>query len=44
MHIDNKRKDMFIFSKEPTDGLDDASLTAEKRVLSVLLSSREKVA
>ena len=29
-HIDNKKKDILILGKGPTQGLDDATLTAEK--------------
>ena len=29
-HIDNKKKDILILGKGPTDGLDDTTLTAEK--------------
>ena len=30
VHIDNKKKDILILGKFPTQGLDDTSLTAEK--------------
>ena len=30
VHIDNKKKDILIFGKGPTRGLDDTTLTAEK--------------
>ena len=30
VHIDNKKKDILILGKGPTDGLDDTTLTAEK--------------
>ena len=30
VHIDNKKKYILIDSKDPTDGLDDTTLTAEK--------------
>ena len=30
VHIDNKKKYIFILIKRPTDGLDDTMLTAEK--------------
>ena len=29
MHIDNKTKDILILGEEPTQGLDDITLTAE---------------
>ena len=31
MHIDNKKKDILINSKDPTQGLDDTKLTAEEQ-------------
>ena len=33
MHIDNKKKDILILGKGPTDGLDNTALTAEKEYL-----------
>ena len=30
VHVDNKRKDILILGKGPTQGLDEHSLTAEK--------------
>ena len=30
VHIDNKKKDILILGKSPTNGLDDTALTAEK--------------
>ena len=30
VHIDNRKKDVLILGKRPTDGLDDTTLTAEK--------------
>ena len=30
--IDNKKKDIVILGKGPTDGLDDTTLTAEKNI------------
>ena len=32
VHVDNKKKDILILGKGPTQGLDDTSLTAEKKV------------
>ena len=32
-HIDNKKKDILILGKGPTDGLDNTALTAEKEYL-----------
>lgn len=29
LHIDNKKKDIVILGKSPTDGLDNTTLTAE---------------
>ena len=29
MHADNKKKDMLVFGKVPTNGLDDTTITAE---------------
>ena len=31
VHVDNKKKDILILGKGPTQGLDDTSLTAEKK-------------
>ena len=31
MHVDNKGKYILIFSEEPTQGLDDTTLTAETK-------------
>ena len=31
VHIDNKKKDILILGKVPTDGLDDTTLNGEKR-------------
>ena len=31
VHIDNKNKDILILGEEPTQGLDDAALTAEAK-------------
>ena len=31
MHVDNKEKDILILGKGPTQGLDDATLTAEAK-------------
>ena len=30
VHIDNNKKDILIFGKDPTDGLNDTTLTTEK--------------
>ena len=30
VHVDNKKKNILILGKGPTDGLDDTVLTAEK--------------
>ena len=30
VHVDNKKKDILIFGKGPTQGLDGTTLTAEK--------------
>ena len=30
VHVDNKKKDILILGKGPTDGLDDTTITAEK--------------
>ena len=32
LHIDNKKKDILILGEGPTQGLDDTTLTAEKRI------------
>ena len=31
-HIDNKKKDIVILGKSPTNGLDDTTLTAKERM------------
>ena len=31
VHIDNKNKDILILGEEPTQGLDDTTLTAEEK-------------
>ena len=31
VHIDNKNKDIIILGDEPTEGLDDTTLTAEAK-------------
>ena len=33
VHIDNKKKDILIFGKGPTEGLDDTKLTTEAQYL-----------
>ena len=33
VHVDNKKKDILILGKGPTQGLDDTSLTAEKKII-----------
>ena len=33
VHVDNKKKDIFIPSERSSQGLDDTSLTPEKKVL-----------
>ena len=33
LHIDNKKKDILVLSKGPTQGLDDTMLTAEAQFL-----------
>ena len=38
VHIDNKKKDILILGESPTQGLDDATLTAEKSIQLILLS------
>ena len=35
-HIDNKKKDIFIFGKGPRQGLDYTTLTAEKEYAIIL--------
>ena len=36
VHVDNKGKDISIFGKDPTQGLDEHSLSAEKTIRSIL--------
>ena len=31
MHVDNRKKDILVFGKGPIQGLDNTSLTAEKK-------------
>ena len=38
VYIDNKKKDILILDKGPTQGLDDTTLTAEKSIQSTLQS------
>ena len=33
VHIGNKKKDIFILGEDPTQGLDDTTLNAEKKYL-----------
>ena len=33
VHIDNKNKDILVLAEEPTQGLDDTTLTAEAKYL-----------
>ena len=37
VHVDKKKKDILILSERPTQGLDDATLTAEKSIQLILL-------
>ena len=37
VHVDNKGKDILILGKNPTQGLPDYSLTAEKFIQLILL-------
>ena len=37
VHIDNKKKDILILGKDSTQGLGEHSLTAEKRIQSILV-------
>ena len=32
VHVDNKGKDILILGKDPTQGLDDAALSAEAQI------------
>ena len=36
VHVYNKGKDILIFVEEPTQGLNDATLTAEANISSIL--------
>ena len=40
VHIDNKKNDILILGNDPTDGLDNTTLTAEKEYSIKLLSNR----
>ena len=42
VHIDNKKKDISIFGKGPTEGLDDTKLTTEAQYLIMFLRSNWK--
>ena len=42
VHVDNKEKDILIFGKDPTQGLVEHSLTAEKMYLVNFLDHRKK--
>ena len=37
VHVDNKKKDVLVLGEVPTQGLDDATLTAEKNIQLILL-------
>ena len=37
IHADNKKKDILIFGEDPTQGLDDTTLTAKKGIQLILL-------
>ena len=38
VHVDNKKKDIFILGEGPTQGLDDTTLTAKKSTQLISLS------
>ena len=42
MHFDNNKKDILILGKAPTDGLNDTTLTAEKRY-SINFNDQQKI-
>ena len=42
VHVDNKKKDILILDEDPTQGLDDTTLTAEKRYSISLTVTRKK--
>ena len=42
-HVDSKKKDILIFGKGPSQELDDATLTAEKKYLIDFTESRKKL-
>ena len=43
VHADNKKKDILILGEGPTQGLDDTTLTAVKKVLILLSLERNFV-
>ena len=43
VHIDNKKKDVLILSKDPTDGLEDAKVTTEKEYSIIFFRSTENI-
>ena len=42
VHIDNKKKDILILGKDPTDDLDDIMLKTEKEAAEDILLSNRK--
>ena len=42
MHIDNKKKDILILGEEPTQGSDDATLTAQAKWPIIFTESRKR--
>ena len=42
VHVDNKKKDILILGEGPTQGLDDTTLTAEKKYSINVTETRKK--
>ena len=43
VHVDNKKKDNLILGEDPTQGLDDTKLTAEKKLFHQFYSVQKKI-
>ena len=43
VHVDNKEKDILILGKDPTQGLGEHSLTAEKCIPLILLTMEKNI-
>ena len=43
VYVDNKKQDILIFGEDPIQGLDDATLTAEKKYLTNFAKHNKKI-